>query len=379
MLASYMSPDEKDFQNIPKISRYDITLGAEISSREGSKLYFGKMYSEVSRVKAVMVQTFEGSHSKQLWKNTVQYSRRQFNPHILNLIGVSPVTDLHYIVYDGACRRDTLRLLASLLRNAGDQKITLIYFRVVLGIASGLAYLSKESSNICLGNIMDESLEAFSDENGHTVLHLAPGNSQGIFKFHAFVFNSFINKLFSDATHTVYREKLTREEDDLENEDIQITHSSPGPSNKHLVNSLKANLTNNSDDIVSHRREIIWMTSNLKELSLSEIVQTYGDLLESQIHSPANNLSGLGQPHSIQLSRRSGTRKSATSVLHNCKGYIREEITLTPDAFRNIIVVFKKPTLNETNREVIQGRVNTDGMTWVLAHSILWTKHVQRG
>ncbi|KAJ3884581.1 hypothetical protein GG344DRAFT_71228 [Lentinula edodes] len=309
------------------------------------------------------------------------------------------MTDLHYIVYDGACRRDTRQLLASLLRNSGDQEITL-----VLGIAS---------------------LEAFSDENGHTVLQLTPGNPQGVFEGNAFVFNSFINKLFSDATHTVYREKLTREEDDLENEDIQTAHSSPGPSKKHLVNSLNAN---NSDDIVSRRREIIWMTSNLKELSLSEIVQTYDGLCKTWVkmglrvvyatgsrgyrgpeayevarelweiwgrvaHQAGRRWGALvrevnkrtsggmrgyrlegfrtrvgvkdvwvvaseilgevsgstwGGAEDIQeLSRRSGTRKSATSVVHNCKGYIREEITLTPDAFRNIIVVFEKPTLNE--------------------------------
>ncbi|KAJ3873278.1 hypothetical protein F5051DRAFT_456078 [Lentinula edodes] len=346
-LTSHTSPDEEDFQNIPKISRYDINFIAEISSREGSRLYFGEMNSETSRVRRVMIQTFEGSYSKQLWKDTVEYSRHQFNPHILSIIGVSPMTDLHYIVYDGACRKNTRRLLASLLRNAREEEIIPICLRVVLGIASGLAYISKKRSNNCLGNIINESLEAFSDENGHTVLQLVPGNPQGIFKGDTFIFNSFISKLFSDATHTIYREKLIREEDDLGDEDIQTTSSNPGPSSQHLVNSLDANLTNNSDGIVSRRREIIWMTSNFKELSLSEIVQTYGDLLECHVCSHANTLSGLERSDSIQLSRRSGTRRSAASVLHNCKGYIREEITLTPDAFQNIIVVFEKPTLNE--------------------------------
>ncbi|KAF9062158.1 hypothetical protein BDP27DRAFT_303566 [Rhodocollybia butyracea] len=48
---------------------------------------------------------------------------------------------------------------------------------------------------------------------------------------------------------------------------------------------------------------------------------------------------------------------STRALVHKCKGYRREEITLTPDAFRNTVVVYREPSLNE--RCVLCGRVVT--------------------
>ncbi|KAF9065726.1 hypothetical protein BDP27DRAFT_1331686 [Rhodocollybia butyracea] len=61
-------------------------------------------------------------------------------------------------------------------------------------------------------------------------------------------------------------------------------------------------------------------------------------------------------PSVPELPRRLGL--SSTRVPgHKCKGYRREEITFTPDAFKNTVVVYGEPSLNE--RCVLCGRVVT--------------------
>jgi hypothetical protein len=84
------------------------------------------------------------------------------------------------------------------------------------------------------------------------------------------------------------------------------------------------------------RREIIWRPLNFNDFSLSNIAENYGDMLNLQ--SPSG-----GQEYSVP--RRLGTRKTAAP--HQCQEYLREEITFTPDAFRNAIVLFEKPTVDE--------------------------------
>lgn len=81
------------------------------------------------------------------------------------------------------------------------------------------------------------------------------------------------------------------------------------------------------------RREIIWNDLGLSDLPLSYIYQNYDGLI-------FNN-------DNVQLPRHFGTNHIGYQHACNCKGYIREEITLTPDALQNMVLIYQQPSLNE--------------------------------
>lgn len=81
------------------------------------------------------------------------------------------------------------------------------------------------------------------------------------------------------------------------------------------------------------RREIIWNALGLSELPLSYIHQNYDGLIFKNDR--------------VQLPRRFGTNVIEYQHACNCKGYIREEITLTPDVLRNAVLIYQQPSPNE--------------------------------
>lgn len=137
-------------------------------------------------------------------------------------------------------------------------------------------------------------------------------------------------------------EKLDRhngssQDQDVEDEDIFVPITS---------NVFDVEVSNTSIDNVQSsgncRREIIWRPST-SERKLSYISETYSDLLLSHCSS---YLDENGQLQIlVPLPRRSG--RSRLTILHKCKGYLREEVTFTPDAYRNAIMVFEKPSQDE--------------------------------
>ncbi|KAJ3785678.1 hypothetical protein GGU10DRAFT_191846 [Lentinula aff. detonsa] len=90
------------------------------------------------------------------------------NPHtILWIMGiVSPDSDPEsplYIVFDGDCRRDTSRLLASILKEGDHQKVIMLGTHIVYGIASGLGHIFENFPD--LSNDTDH-FNIFSDPQG---------------------------------------------------------------------------------------------------------------------------------------------------------------------------------------------------------------------
>lgn len=81
------------------------------------------------------------------------------------------------------------------------------------------------------------------------------------------------------------------------------------------------------------RRELIWNTLGFSDLPLSHIYQNYNDLIFSN--------------DTVRLPRRFGPRSIEYQHACSCEGYIREEITLTPDAFRNAVLIYRQPSLKE--------------------------------
>lgn len=81
------------------------------------------------------------------------------------------------------------------------------------------------------------------------------------------------------------------------------------------------------------RREMIWNASGLSDLPLSSICQNYDALVLKN--------------DSVQLPRRFGANFIEYQPACSCKGYIREEITLTPDALQNMVIIYQQPSPNE--------------------------------
>ncbi|KAE9406032.1 hypothetical protein BT96DRAFT_295733 [Gymnopus androsaceus JB14] len=277
----------------------------------------------------VVVQVFEGLKAKQTWQKTLKFSRRLVNAHVLDIVGISPssdsYSDAHYIVFDGAGSRNAGHLIASVLRK-GARETTEIGSRVVYGIASALDYISK--AVLPLPDLSEDDLEVFSDEFGHTRLAFTPGDSSvmnleersSLEPADAALCNSFIGKIFDAANHAVYGDKVQKLEYDMVSAPVAL----PLTENSYLT-SAKAKRP---------RREIIWDCSGFSSSrsSLVCICQSYG----SRIHTENNCL---------QIPHRFG--RSSSKYIHACKDYLREEVTLTPDAFRNAVLIYRQPSLHE--------------------------------
>ncbi|KAJ3864823.1 hypothetical protein EV359DRAFT_63691 [Lentinula novae-zelandiae] len=129
---------------------------ANISFREGARFHSAIASCKVSKVKAVMVQIFEG-------------------PDARLIIGISPSLDedLHYIVFDG-CKK------------------------------SGIDYISQATS----ASMRVQDFDVFSDDLGKTVVSFSPGKNQEEMKDNnaSIICNSLMSKLFHDANHILYRD-----------------------------------------------------------------------------------------------------------------------------------------------------------------------------
>ncbi|KAF9064577.1 hypothetical protein BDP27DRAFT_1425682 [Rhodocollybia butyracea] len=295
---------------------------------------------------SVFVQTFEGPGAKQLFSKTLEFSRGLVNGHHLNIIGISPSaksntrTDSHYIVYERAHSKDTRRLLAAALVK-GEKETTTVGLKTVHGIVSALAHLSKVASSLRLAQIDIENFDTFSDELGHIVLCYTPNmvdtdrfeRARGFADHDSEIIlcSSLIKKIFTEANHT--ERNLT----DIWAWQTQILiliyndlgSDDEGRHNQSRSSALELSAQAPQNDWESSsrqpRRELIWK-SLASDMPLSDISEAYGDFLDSAFDTSLS----VHLPHRFGMS-------STTASVHKCKGYRREEVTLTPDAFRNTV------------------------------------------
>ncbi|KIK56587.1 hypothetical protein GYMLUDRAFT_263535 [Collybiopsis luxurians FD-317 M1] len=337
--------------NLTIIPIDEINSGKVICVRKGSRFYAATRISGSSIALDVVVQEFEGSTRKQQWEKTLRCVPQSLNPHLLRIVGISPPSisdrDPHYIVYKGACKSNPRGLIASLLAKRDVERLAGVGSQVVYSIASALDYLSNQSPALRLTSIGIENFDVFSDENGRTVVCFTSEPADTTYTeaemSDVTVCNTFITKLFSDANFIFHRERLDRIDPDIINEAPEVDiHETSGLQSKNgsATQVDFGKKTVQSLDSTSHRQEITWMSRD-SNLTLSEMCQSYGDLLDRLHYSEEQ-----GKPTSIPLPRHLGKRW--TEVQHDCRGgYRREEITLTPDAFRNKILIFDNPSINE--------------------------------
>ncbi|KIK56583.1 hypothetical protein GYMLUDRAFT_247624 [Collybiopsis luxurians FD-317 M1] len=291
----------------------------------------------------VIVQEFEGSTRKQQLEETLHWIPHSLNPYLLQPVGTSPpsISDRnpHYIVYKGVYKLNPRRLIASLLAERDRERLASVGSQVVYGIASALDYLSNATTALRLADIGIQNFDIFSDENGRSVVCFtsepADTERRDAEMNNVVVCNTFITKLFSDANHILHREKLDRINDDVV--DAADSRGSSGFQGKDATDASEEIAQNPNS--TSCRQEIIWMSRDFN-LTLSDMSESYGDLLH--LRPPPE---GADNRASIALPRHLGKRLS--EVQHDCRGYCREEITLTPDAFCNKIWIFSNPSINE--------------------------------
>ncbi|KIK60851.1 hypothetical protein GYMLUDRAFT_596930 [Collybiopsis luxurians FD-317 M1] len=375
---------DPNLSNIPKIPRHLVRSQHSLGRRQGKwRFSIGELKDEKMGEGKVIIQTFEGRQARKLWQSTIDYARRLLDPNFLNIVGTSSEDDrVPYILFDAAHQNSTCHLIACGLRQ-GEREITMFGTRIVYGIASGLYTLSQTGPRFSLANFGSENFDLFSDDVGNTVLAFTPHGEQceqrckvidltihppwvegdavpfEVKKDGIGVFNSLITKVFNDANHIIYREKLDRNDDD----DLQFDSSYLNASTKQQRTDPSAERTSARDAIfgpdqikdIACRREVSWTSLGLN-MPLFNISETYEDVLRSISH-----LDRVPERSSLDLPRRTGQRKSAAA--HTCQGYRREEITFTPDAVRNAILIFKQPSLNEVCQlcgEVISALVTSE-------------------
>ncbi|KAE9394251.1 hypothetical protein BT96DRAFT_195151 [Gymnopus androsaceus JB14] len=303
------------------------------------KQEFSRFNSAMYKRSEIIVQTFEGPEARELWEQTITVAHRLVNAHFLNLIGVSPEEssgDPHYIVFDGSSCRSTHHLLASLLRK-GTKETSPVGMQIVYGVASGLDFLIQQ--NISLAGI-EETINLFSNNHGHTVLSFTPPvedmeeqrSASKCRNEEILVCTSLIQKTFNKANHVIYREKLDRHQYEDGNIQDLDENALAVPGHASVSNSMT------NTDQHSCRREIVFRPFTSESArKLSSIIQSYHDRLQS-----------LSDPlHDISLPRRFVFLRTDQLPIHTCSGYSREEITLSPDAFRSTVMIHEHPSIDE--------------------------------
>ncbi|KAJ3733649.1 hypothetical protein DFJ43DRAFT_1068161 [Lentinula guzmanii] len=293
-----------------EIPRHRIHLDKHIYTQQEFTFMEGKIRRKGSQSSStkVIIQWFDGPRAKQLWQETVRCNRPLMNPHLLQIMGISPKSDQEsplYIVFDGDCRSDTRLLLASLIYKEDQEITTLRGTQVVHAITSALEYLSR---NFPGRDIKPEHLNVFSDAQGKTVLSFTPditalegggigrretsrGNVSRYVDPNFGLCNSLIRKIFDDANH--------------------------------MVNDWPWGRLDSTGTY--HRQFFTWEALGAYNLTLLESASTYGDLLTAKAHFANGSEQPVRWPYKTW-------RENNT-----CPSNSWEEITFRPDAFKNNI------------------------------------------
>jgi len=178
------------------------------------------------------------------------------------------------------------------------------------------------SSTVCKDSSVSHNLDIKTDSRGVEVL------------------NGLCNQLFSGANSILY--------DDSPERDIDIYDSEGLPALEHEGNTSNLSeseaITNHSNPMESPkpnrkpRREVRWLRldQGATNHSLKSIGRCFEDRLNWSLLSPFNS-----------LLRHVRSLKDVSRYLHQCPGYLREEITLACDLSKSAIVSHAFPGLSE--------------------------------
>ncbi|KAE9399004.1 hypothetical protein BT96DRAFT_709380 [Gymnopus androsaceus JB14] len=181
-----------------------------------------------------------------------------------------------------------------------------------------------------------QAFDAFSDGSGHTRLTFTPNSFDGDTTLEnqqtvtdVEICYSFMKKIFNDANHILHGD----EADQHMKEEFTNSRGLNSPQMESTGDPEISPIANMPQAAKRPpRREIIWNPFGFSNSSLSYISQNYDSVIFND---------------RIQLPRRRGRSVMGYRRACSCEGYTREEITFTPDAFRNVVLIYQQPSPNE--------------------------------
>ncbi|KAJ4475653.1 hypothetical protein J3R30DRAFT_578607 [Lentinula aciculospora] len=361
------------------IPRHQIHFQREVRKCRGSRFS-----SAMRKGSEVIVQTFEGTYSHELWEQTLDFASSLVNAHLLNLIGSSsdkcleeisdePHKDPHYLVFDGRSCRNTHHLLASLLRS-GSMQTTLVGMHMVNGIASGLDYLLQQHSSFkkrylemwCNShNSIGNDFTLFSNDLGHTTIAFTPEpspkfshsgrkesetpdmdeemdhNRKDPETLGEHLCATLIQMTFDDANRLIYMDEPKRDYmpwNDLDDLMANPSSSTAAGLGKGIQGISRSALSTHPSKKLC-RREIVWRSYSEDGIkaSLASIARSYQDLLDSLTVADSDMLTGISLPQCRNLPML----KMPFDAQCFCGGYSWEEIILKPDPLANRVLTYR--------------------------------------
>ncbi|KAK7451779.1 hypothetical protein VKT23_012458 [Stygiomarasmius scandens] len=268
--------------------------------------------------RCVTIKVFHGERSHQHLEQMKQFTHRLLHPHVLQMKALSSASSpVHFMIFDGACQ-NAERCAAS-ASEAGLEKATRLGISIVAGLASGLDYIFHTGFPVT--SFTKEMWETYITDDNIIKISLNVCDMPTNIKFEGDdwdVFNDLCLKTFKDTRQVLYPGEA-------------INYRAR--EYKNMIELKEATDIDYSD--YAARRVLVWVVTERGSATLASISQHYKDYL-------CRSNGGVSLPNfrGSQSPRR---------IMHKCSsaGYARQEITLTPNIFKNIVVHHTKPHYNE--------------------------------
>ena len=127
-------------------------------------------------------------------------------------------------------------------------------------------------------------------------------------------------------------------ERELDADDLVEIYSRVVQTNREGHSNVAGDVSSSTEVRTSHktRREVRWkFDKSTNNRSLESIVRRFDDCIDCASASPADS------------PLRRITVSADKRVSHHCPGYLREEITLTVDVSRSVVVAYQYPSQSE--------------------------------
>ncbi|KAK0458504.1 uncharacterized protein EV420DRAFT_1542649, partial [Desarmillaria tabescens] len=308
------------------VPRSHFTPGEEIINGPDYSLQTAEMRSG----KIVTIRVFTGCKAKSTWEASKKVDLNIMHPNLPHLIGTSSPDQQGalFSVYDLDIKDSVEGVIMSWMHQDIDE-IMYMCARMVHGISSALNNLSEQARLFDLGA---ESFDILWDARGRVVLAIHPEvatsstttltspEDHNLSLLHAM--DDICDNIFRKVNHIRYDDDPYRTESQ-DSPSIQLDEDTSSPA----TSSQSSNTT-----VIKPRRELFWQSASRYDTSVHEISQQYGSFVCLKTFCPPV--------------RRVYTSRRPTEH-HKCKGYMREELTLTPVILENKVVVHPLPCINE--------------------------------
>ncbi|KIJ95592.1 hypothetical protein K443DRAFT_323237 [Laccaria amethystina LaAM-08-1] len=298
--------------------------------------------------RVVAVKVFHGPRAKESWKLNHAWAKSFLHSNVSKIVGISGENESEspFLVVDGVSDRKMNSLLAKALRTDLNKSVQLS-MKTVKGLAAGLSYMESQNllSKGIFSNLKWENFDIFASGSDEPVLsiHLPHTTAHGPHPAPSFyypedhrggieILDGLCQNLFSELTSLLYGDSPERAldiDDSVENYSKVTQTSREGHSN--FVGDVSS-----STEVKTPRREVRWkLDKSANNRSLESIVRQFED------HLDCVSVSSADSP------LRRITASPDQWVSHRCPGYLREEITLTADMSRSVVVAHQYPSQSE--------------------------------